>query len=48
MPDLDIAGNGLLQLGHRYGDRLGPLVEAIEVWLGGLDGQDPVSNIHTK
>lgn len=48
MPALDIASCGLLQLSHRYGDRLGPLVDAIEVWLDGLDGQDAVPDAHTR
>lgn len=37
MPDLDLVDDGLLQIQHRYGDSLLPLVDAIVVWITGLD-----------
>lgn len=48
LPYLDITASGLLQLSHRYGDRLGPLVETIEAWLDRLDGSDGLSDRHTR
>lgn len=38
LPQLDITASGLLQMSHRYGDPLGPLVDGIESWLDDLDG----------
>lgn len=36
--DLDITNDNLLQVHHRYGDRLAPLVETILAWVEALDG----------
>lgn len=37
LADLDITHGNLLQVQHRYGDRLAPLVDSILAWVGGLE-----------
>lgn len=47
LPDLDVTADHLLQISHRYGDRLSPVVDTIAAWLERLDGHDPVPSVHT-